>query len=323
MRGQLALGLGAAAVLAAAPVAATAVQAAAQPARSIAVSVPSEPVQLTPGQTGELVIRVVDPSTTPVAVTVAGMGVALGDNGQVSFTGQPDAWSARTVFPAGEFVVPAMGYVDVPLTVHMPSAITPDLYYVGFVVRPVPTGSGVRVINEIGGFVTIDVPGPRARSLSADLLLPAFNLGPIHVPDLLFGTHLAGQLTVHNTGGAAVQFWGEDDASTWADGTPMQGRIAKSLAPIGRSRVFAVGADPRLPIDVVTMTVTITYPGTTESSTRSIVITRHVLVINPWVVIAIGMLVVALTGWRVRARRRRRARARARAAAKPQLPRAA
>ena len=44
----------------------------------------------------------------------------------------------------------------------MPTQIGPDLYYIGFLVSPVPTVSGeVVVINQIGAFLTIDVPGPR------------------------------------------------------------------------------------------------------------------------------------------------------------------
>ena len=46
--------------------------------RSIAVSVPPDPVSLGPGQVGVVQLRVVNPGTTPVRVTVTGRGLTLG-----------------------------------------------------------------------------------------------------------------------------------------------------------------------------------------------------------------------------------------------------
>ena len=60
-------------------------------------------------------------------------------------------------------MVPALGFIDLFVTVRMPVVISPDLYYIGSVVRPVAASPGITVINEIGGFFTIDVPGPRVR----------------------------------------------------------------------------------------------------------------------------------------------------------------
>lgn len=280
--------------------------------RSIAVSVPSQATPLHPGETGQIAFRVLDPTPNPVTVTIIGMGLNLGDNGRVTFTGAPDPlWSSRAAFPSAPLVVPAMGYIDASVTVHMPAVIAPDLYYLGFVVRPVATGTGVKIINEIGGFFTIDVPGPRARSLSADLEVDGFNFGPIHLPGLVVGDHVDGQLTVHNTGNAAVQFWGENDVTTWAASTPAQQRIGQSLLPIARWRSFGVGGQPAFPVDFVTLSVTVMYPATTTSSTKQILLTKRMLVISPWVIIVVGGLIVLLILWRLRVRARRRAVARA------------
>jgi hypothetical protein len=325
MRRLIAGGIGAIVVMASIPAAALAAPPASTTPRSIAVSVPSDPVPFSPGQTGRVMIRVLDPTSTPVTVTVTGMGINLGDNGQVSFTGVADPrWGGRTDFPQGELTIPSMAYVDVYITVHMPAAISPDLYYIGFVVRPLPTGTGVQVVNQIGGFFTIDVPGPRFRSLSADLSLPGFNFGPIHIPGVVIGDHVAGQLNVHNTGAAAVRFWGENDVTTWGNGTPTQQRIAKSLVPIARSRTFPVSASPGFLVDDVSLAVSLSYPGTTDSSTKGITITRHVLVISPWVLLVLALVVALFIAWRVRARMRRAPRARDRAPETvPKLPRAA
>jgi hypothetical protein len=285
----------------------------AAPPRSIAVSVPSDAVPLRAGETAPITIRVLDPTTMPVTVTVTGMGLNLGDNGQVSFTGAPDSrWARQADFPPGELIVPAMGFINVSITVRMPAVISPDLYYLGFVVRPVPSGPGIKVINEIGGFLTIDVPGPRVRSLTADLDTAGFNFGPIHLASLVIGNQVAGQLNVHNKGGAAVQFWGENDVTSWVINPPTQQRIGKSLVPIGRSRSFVVGAEPGLLIDVVTLAVTVTYPDNTESSTKAILITRQMLVISPWAIVIVCLITALLAGWRLRVRLRRRALARLR-----------
>jgi hypothetical protein len=283
--------------------------------RTIAVSVPSDAVPLGPGQTARIMIRVLDPTPRPVTVTVTGEGLNLGDNGHVSFTGGPDStWAKQADFPPGDLVVPAMGFINVFITVRMPAVIPPDLYYIGFVVRPVASGSNITVINEIGGFFTINVPGPRARALSADLNVAGFNVGLIHLPNLVIGDQVPGQLNVHNIGGAAVQFWGENDVTGWFAGTPTQQRIQKSLLPIARSRSFAVNAQRGWLFDLVTLTVTVTYPDNTESSTKEILITRTMLVISPWLIVIVCALVALLVGWRLRVRQlRRRARLRGQA----------
>jgi hypothetical protein len=303
----------------AAPMAA---RAASPPApRTIAVSVPSDPVPLGPGETSQIPLRVVDPTSLPVIVTVTGRAVTLGDNGQVGFTTAPDpTWATRAQFPSGDLTVPAMGFIDIAVTVRMPAVISPDLYYIGFVVRPVASGPGITVINEIGGFFTIDVPGPRVSSLSADLGVAGFNLGPIHLPNLVIGDHVVGQLNVHNTGAAAIRFWGENDDTSWFASTPTQLRLAKSLLPIARSRSFPVSAEPAMLFDLVTMAVTVTYPGTTESTTRQVLITKTVLVISPWLLVIVCLLLACVAGWRLRVRQRRRARARLKAQAVRKQP---
>ena len=286
-----------------------AVTAAAAPsARSIAVSVPADPVTLNPGETAAIPIRVLNPSVSPVTVTVKGEGVTLGDNGRTTFTGRPDPlWAARTTYPRGAIAIRGEHYVDLAITVHMPALISPDLYYIGFLVTPVPTATGqVVVINQIGAFLTVDVPGPRVRSLAADLTTTGFNWGPIHLGWLVVGTQVAGKLTVENTGASSVLFFGENDVtSAPISGSPSQQRISRSLLPIRRSRWFAVTAAPAFPVDVVTMTDVVTYPDRTGTGTLDIRLTRSVLVINPWVLVVLLAAVLLIVGWRVRARVKR------------------
>jgi hypothetical protein len=263
---------------------------------------------------------VLNPGSSPVTVTVRGEGIALGDNGTTAFTGAPDPlWAGRTAFPRGDITIPAQHFVDLSITVHMPAQIGPDLYYIGFLVSPVPQVSGqVVVINQIGAFLTINVPGPRVRALSAILSTTGFNWGPIHIDWLVIGDHVDGRLTVHNIGPSSALFYGENDVtSAPIGGSPVQQRISRSLLPSGRSRWFPVTAEPAFPIDLVTMKDVVTYPDRSGTGTLQIVRSKTVLVISPWVLIVVGALLAALVGWRLRARHRRRLerRAAARAAA--------
>jgi hypothetical protein len=277
--------------------------------RSIAVSVPPDPVSLRPGETAAIPIRVLNPGSSPVTVTVKSEGINLGDNGTTAFTGKRDPlWAGRTAFPPGEIPIAAQHFVDLSVTVHMPTQIGPDLYYIGFLVSPVPTLSGaVVVINQIGAFLTIDVPGPRVRVLSADLSTASFHWGPIHIDTLVIGNQVDGKLTVHNIGPSSVLFFGETDVtSAPISGSPSQQRISRSLLPIGRSRWFAVAAQPAFPIDLVTVRDIVTYPDRTGTGTLQIVRTKTVLVINPWVIVVVGALLALFAGWRLRVRHRRR-----------------
>ncbi len=278
--------------------------------RSIAVSVPPDPVSLNPGETGAVAIRVLNPSATPVTVTVKSEGITLGNNGTTAFTGEPDSlWSDRTRFPSGAITIPAQHFVDLSVVVHMPEQISPDLYYIGFLVTPVPTASGgVVVINQIGAFLTIDVPGPRVRSLSADLTTLGFSWGPIHINSLVVGDHVDGKLTVDNTGTSSVLFFGENDVTSAPfSGPPAQQRISKSLLPIRRSRWFAVTGVPAFPIDVVTLTDVVSYPDRTGTGTLEIARTKSVLVVSPWVFVVLVVLLALVVAWRLRVQRRRRA----------------
>ncbi len=272
--------------------------------RSIAVTVPAQPVSLNPGETSQVDIQVFNLGTTPVAVTVKGMGIVLGNNGKVRLTGAPDPqWSSRTVFPSGGLAVPARNSIDVAITVKMPTHIAPDFYYIGFLVTPVATGSGIVAINQIGDFVTINVPGPRVRRLSAVLLAP---IGGIHLGDVVIGSGVVGSVKVRNIGKSAVQFWGENEVTTWLRGAdPTQDRIGLSLLPGGLFRSFGVTAKPAFLIDVVTMTVSVTYLGTTLASTKQVLMSRSFLVINPWVIVAACALVILGLLWWTRSRRRR------------------
>ncbi len=279
--------------------AATVSPVAAKVSRSIAVSVPSVPTEVRPGETSKIRVRVVNPGSPSVTVTVTGRGLEFGDDGKVNVTAAPDPqWAGRIDFPARDITVPAGSFDDVFLTVRMPMHIAPDLYFIGFVVSPVPSALGkVVLINQIGAFVTIDVPGPRDRTLSAQLHVPGFRLGPIQLSSVTVGSQTAGEVRVHNVGTAQVQFWGWNETRASFGRGAHQQRIDKLLLPTGRARSFAITGKPAWPIDFVAMKVYLIYPDKTETATKQIVLTKRVLVVNPWVLVAIGALTVLAASW--------------------------
>ena len=267
--------------------------------RPLAVSVPAEAAQLTPGATGTIPIRVVNPGPKPVTARITSQQVTFGDDGRVTVDGHDALWEHRVGFPTEPITVPAEGYREVALAVHMPARLSPDLYFVGFLVTPVPDAAGnLTFINQIGSYLTIDVPGPRTRSLAADLQLPGF----------AFTSHpVLGNLHLRNTGHTAAAYWFESDTSaTPGSSTPMQERHDRSLLPAGRARVVVVSARPSFPIAVATVRVHVFYPGRTDAETTEIVLTKRVLVVQPLalIILAGGLIAAALVY--VRRRRKRR-----------------
>jgi len=227
-------------------------------------------------------------------VLIRSRTLALGDDGKVSIGSGPDPrWGDRVRFPHAALRIPPQSYRNVALSIRVPR-LSPDLYFVGFLVTPVATtGGSVKVINQIGSFLTLDVPGPRLRLLT----------GHLHLPSFVLGSQASGEMRITNLGHAAVTLWGENDITSSPGGAFQQDRLGPSLLPVGRSRSIAVTGKPRWPVGIVTVTTRVTYPGRTASETRELVLTRRVLVISPWVPAALGGLIALLAAvlwWRRR-----------------------
>jgi len=266
--------------------------------RALAVSVPPDPVPIKPGMRATTLVRVVNPNDAPVTVTIASRALSLEDNGKVAVGAGPDPrWGKSVKFPTGQVTIRGQSYLDVPLTIRVPDRLTPDLYFVGFLVTPIPTTPGaLQVINQIGSFVTVDVPGPRVRKLAA-----SFQIG-----GLSFSTRAHGRLRIENTGRAAVRYWGEQDTNSSPGGSAEQERFDLSYLPTGRHRFRDVSAKPAWPVGMVTITEHLVYPGRTDASTKELIVTKRVLVINPIVPIALALMLLFaawLVWWRRRARR--------------------
>jgi hypothetical protein len=261
--------------------------------RTLAVSVPPVPTLVAPGGTAAVPIRIVNPGTTPVTVTLAGRQIELGDNGSVRLIDGPDPlWNGRVDFPVGPLVLPGHSFRTITVRLRIPQRIDPDLYFVGFVTTPSGgTAGSVQVRNQVGSFVSLDVPGPRLRDLRAALSAPR-----VH-----FGSKTTVNLRVSNPGHAVVRFFGENDVSTSpGTGRPQQQRFEPAILPVGRHRSIHLVATSDWPVGFVRMTVRLTYPGQLDSSTKDVVVSTRVLVVRPWVPAALALIVLAAGAWLVR-----------------------
>jgi hypothetical protein len=277
----------------------TAVMAApSQPSRPLAVSVPPEPTKAPKGATVQIPIRVLNPGTQPVTVTISPREVLLLDNGRVSMGDNADPqWQGRVQFAPATATIEPQQFIDVTVTVDVPPTITSDLHFVGFLVSPVATAQGqVTVINQIGSFVTLDVPGPRVALIRVTLRMPGFT----------FGRQATGTLEIANVGESSVRFWGEDSTTSWPRSTPKQQRFEKSLVPTGTTQSLTVVAKPAWPAGFVTIRGQIIYPSTAESTTTEIQFSKRVLVIDPRAIalLAAALVLVFLLWWLRRRRQR-------------------
>jgi hypothetical protein len=254
--------------------------------RGLAVSIPADPTPAPKGATVRIPIRIVNPGSEPVSVSIVQREVLLGDNGRVSIGSSADPqWRGRVTFLPPTATLGARQYANVVIVVQVPVRIASDLQFVGFLVSPVAIAQGqVSVINQIGSFVTLDVPGPRRAGLQVTLRIPSFTLA----------RQAYGSLQVVNVGHSAVRFWGENDTTSWPGGaTPDQQRLDTSLAPVATTRSLAVTARPDWPVGFVQIQGQIIYPSATGSATTQVAFSRRVLVIDPWVIIVAAVLLLA------------------------------
>ncbi len=114
------------------------------------------------------------------------------------------------------------------LTVRVPAHISPDLYFIGFLVTPVPTGPANLTSSTRSAPTSPSMfPGPRTKACGHSRRVGRC----ARLPD-------QGTLHIRNVGHAAARYWGENDTTSSPDGgIPQQHRIDKSLLPIGRATI--------------------------------------------------------------------------------------
>ncbi|GAA4961151.1 hypothetical protein [Actinoplanes utahensis] len=141
-----------------------------------AVSTTSD--RLYPDKNNEIrtVLTIANNGPRELAVEIRSVGVDPGDNGQVSFTGRPDAaWSSAVEYPSS-LRLAAQAYKRVPVTLRVPPNTLPDIYLLGFVVEAQPSdpNAGIRLYHQIGALVTVEIPGASEREMEIEVDRAAF-----------------------------------------------------------------------------------------------------------------------------------------------------
>jgi hypothetical protein len=194
-------------------------------------------------------------------------------------------------------------YVDDPIEIAVPENLAPDTYYLGFLVTPTPDAASVRVVNQIGALLTLDIPGPRQRDVRAE---------PLHVPRFVFGRSVRIRFSVRNIGPSFAKTWTELHVKAPGRTELFHPFVARQLVPSGHTRTFSWR--PALPFVFGLVHVrALAFYNRTDQQIAQSEIQRTVFIIDPiFLVIALGLgLLVVIAVIRRRRRRARAARQRA------------
>jgi hypothetical protein len=260
----------------------------------LAVSSPPDPITAAPGAVAATTLTVGNLGHGVLDVSIIAASVTLLDNGGTRFSEPADP-----LFVGRTSVVPNMlslaGHQErrVRISVHMPTGLSPNDYFLGFLVTPLINASSVTVVNDIGALVVLNVPGPRFRKLTASFLgLSWLNLS-------LSGA-ASGIVRVKSVGASTLQFDTTTEINGWPSAKPSYFTVQPHLLPPGLYRDIPVQVSSFLGLGWYTFHTTLVY-NLTDQTTGDVVLTRSVVVLNPLWFLVFPFLVLVLFA----ARRRR------------------
>jgi hypothetical protein len=264
----------------------------------ISVTFPSAPIPIRPGSRTDFQLKVRNDSMHALAVTVVERSVRLENNGHAVLGIAPDStFGERTSVTPARFFLAAGQERRVRIKVQVPSRLAPNDYFVGFLVSPVVTGGQVRVLNDVGAFVILDVPGPRHQKLTATF---------VGLPSLSFSNGVSASIRVRSVGAADADFTSTIEVSGFVTPHPRVVELPPYLAPPGTDRTIPVHFSSWLGLGWYTVHATFVY-NATNRRTAEAVIAKTVIVVSPyWFILpaSIGLLTILL----IRRRRVRRTR---------------
>lgn len=269
---------------------------------ALTVSTPADPLPAQPGQVVRTWLRIGNNGTRPLPVTIAPATVVLGDNGATHLNPQADPrFTGRITLGATTATLAANSFTEVPVKISVPTTLVPDTYVLGFLITPTVTGGTVRVVNQVGALIAIELPGSRDRRLEATFLDP---------PRFAFSSHPSLVVRARNIGQSALEFTSETTIDGVGTAIPANIRRKPLLLPAGRYRDVEVKWQSQLGVGVHRVHVRLAYHRTqSETAEQSL---SHTMVVLPPVALAVLASIVvataaALTLWR-RSHRRRRSR---------------
>ena len=275
-------------------------QAAPGPGADLSVTSPPDPIPATPGTVVTTTLTVGNLGSGPLDVNVITRSVLVLDNGKTRLVAGPDPrFAGRIGIVPDTLSLPARQERTVRVTVNMPTALRPDDYFLGFLVSPVINAPSVSVVNDIGGLVVLDVPGPRDRKLTARYV----GLPPL---DISFSASASGIVRAKSVGTSTLQFSTTNEISGWPSPKPSYLTVPAHLLPPGLTRDLPVHVSSWLGLGWYTFHTTLVY-DVTDRTTGEVALSRTVIVVNPlWFLV----IPVAIGLWTWRRRRRRKARRR-------------
>jgi hypothetical protein len=273
---------------------------------ALAVSAPSQPVNVEPGQSVQTWLRVLNPGSRAVTVTVTDTRLALGSDGHASFLSGPDPTFGQHIHldPRSPITVAADGYRQIVISIAVPRQIQAGAYLVGFLVTPVITGPGVHVVNQIGALVPLNVLGPTNPRLSISLRGPGWL-------DIASTARLTLRTSNASAGGTIV--YGEIFTHGTPDGPNLDLRIPPELLPGHVYRDNSLRWSPPLGIGLYRVNARVVYHLTPARTTELDAQTTVLLVTPLFLLVLAGVLLLFAGGiwWRRRTRRAARSAIRA------------
>ncbi|MEV6346717.1 hypothetical protein [Actinoplanes sp. NPDC051851] len=283
------------AVALAAPVAAAAT------AADFSVSTSAE--RLEPDANGDVDTQLTIANNGDQALTVAirATGVTAKDDGQVEFSDQADGvWSKTATFPSS-LELAARTYQRVPVSLHRPAGLLPDIYLIGFVVEAQPSGASaaVKVYHQIGALLTVEIPGSRDRKMAVTVDDTSW----IHL-----GSTFRGEFRVSNVGEAAALGRGQvkvDSTLTKENVGTFQATDQMELFPSGTTRHLEYEYTAHGLFLIARPQAQVLYGSGSGILQMAEGDGRSILII-PWLtLILLGAVAVALSGYLYWLRRRR------------------
>ncbi len=272
------------------------------PSADLFVTSPPDPIPATPGTVAATTLTVGNIGTTPLDVRITNQQVQLLDNGQTRFLEEPDPrFAGRIGIAPNALTLAPRSEQKVSISVTMPNTVPPDDYFLGFLVSPVINSSSVAAVNDIGGLVVLNVPGPRNRKLTAAYVGPSWL-------NLSLSSSASGVVRVKSVGRSTAQFSTTMEMNGWP--TPRVSYLTKplQLLPPGLSQDIPVHASTWLGIGWYSFHTTLVY-NLTDRTTGEVAISRTVVIVNPlWFLVIPAVFLFWI--WRRRRRRQPRPRPR-------------
>lgn len=260
---------------------------------ALTVSTPADPLPARPGAVLRTWLRISNNGTSPLPVTISPASVQLADNGATHLSPQEDArFAGRITLGAASTTLAANSFTDVPVKISVPNALAPDTYVLGFLISPTVTGGTVRVVNQVGALIAIDLPGPRDRRLEATLVDPT-----------RFALTSQPTLTVRarNIGRSALEFTSETTIDGLGTAVPANIRRKPLLLPPGRYRDIEAKWQSQSGVGIYRVHVRLVYHRT-ESQTAQQSLAYTMVVLSPLALAVLVTLLLAigagLTLWR-------------------------